>query len=592
MKKLLLILPTLLLILTNQVARAGSATWNLHPSSGDWNTAANWTPNTVPNGSDNTATFGASGITTVSVSSSFEINGAIFNPGASSFTITQGHLTTPLTITISGAGIINNSGATQNFIATASIEPVVGTITFMNAASAGALTNFTAQGAVLSSREGAGILFFGTASAGSASFAINGGSVNGATGAFMALLDDSGAGSGTFTIGGGLFRGAEGGLLEFGQNATGADGTFLASGGTLPSAGGGMIEFLDTSTAGTATFSITGGTASGAGGGLISFSDSASAGDGDFNTGGAMAGSASGGVAEFSGNSAASSAILVTNGGMGAGAVGGLTQFLESSSGGTARVEVFGNGEVDISGHGSPGLSIGSLEGDGLVFLGGNNLTVGSSALSTTFSGIIQDGGLNGGADGSLTKIGIATLTLSGANLYTAGTTVSVGTLVVINTTGSGTGSGAVQLNAGTLGGSGIVSGAVTVGTGSGAGAFLVPAHGTTKQATFTTQSALTLQADATYTYTFKAKGRKARADKVIANGVTINGAIFVFQGTAQGTLKTGLTMTAISNTAATPITGTFANLPDGAILTVNGNNFQASYEGGDGNDLTLTVVP
>jgi hypothetical protein len=26
--------------------------------------------------------------------------------------------------------------------------------------------------------------------------------------------------------------------------------------------------------------------------------------------------------------------------------------------------------------------------------------------------------------------------------------------------------------------------------------------------------------------------------------------------------------------------------------VTVNGNNFQASYTGGDGNDLTLTVVP
>ena len=25
--------------------------------------------------------------------------------------------------------------------------------------------------------------------------------------------------------------------------------------------------------------------------------------------------------------------------------------------------------------------------------------------------------------------------------------------------------------------------------------------------------------------------------------------------------------------------------------MTINGNNFQANYEGGDGNDLTLTVV-
>ena len=43
---------------------------------------------------------------------------------------------------------------------------------------------------------------------------------------------------------------------------------------------------------------------------------------------------------------------------------------------------------------------------------------------------------------------------------------------------------------------------------------------------------------------------------------------------------------------AATPITGTFNNLGEGEIITVNGNNFQASYSGDDGNDLTLTVVP
>jgi hypothetical protein len=42
----------------------------------------------------------------------------------------------------------------------------------------------------------------------------------------------------------------------------------------------------------------------------------------------------------------------------------------------------------------------------------------------------------------------------------------------------------------------------------------------------------------------------------------------------------------------ATPIAGTFHNLADGAIVTVNGNNLRASYTNGDGNDLTLTVVP
>jgi hypothetical protein len=31
---------------------------------------------------------------------------------------------------------------------------------------------------------------------------------------------------------------------------------------------------------------------------------------------------------------------------------------------------------------------------------------------------------------------------------------------------------------------------------------------------------------------------------------------------------------------------------PAAAIVTINGNHFQASYSGDDGNDLTLTVTP
>ena len=105
-------------------------------------------------------------------------------------------------------------------------------------------------------------------------------------------------------------------------------------------------------------------------------------------------------------------------------------------------------------------------------------------------------------------------------------------------------------------------------------------------------QASLILEADASYTYTFKAKGRQAKTDKVIANGVTINGANINLEGITQGTLRTGLVLTLIINTSANPIAGTFSNLADAAIVTVNGNNFQADYEGGDGNDLTLTVVP
>jgi hypothetical protein len=73
---------------------------------------------------------------------------------------------------------------------------------------------------------------------------------------------------------------------------------------------------------------------------------------------------------------------------------------------------------------------------------------------------------------------------------------------------------------------------------------------------------------------------------------VTIRGALFSFLGIGTGTLATGTVFIVINNTSASAITGTFSNLANGSIFTSNGNTFQASYEGGDGNDLTLTVVP
>jgi len=39
-----LLLCGLHLLIPNVLAQAGGATWNLNPTTGDWNTAANWTP--------------------------------------------------------------------------------------------------------------------------------------------------------------------------------------------------------------------------------------------------------------------------------------------------------------------------------------------------------------------------------------------------------------------------------------------------------------------------------------------------------------------------------------------------------------------
>jgi autotransporter-associated beta strand protein len=348
-------------------------------------------------------------------------------------------------------------------------------------------------------------------------------------------------------------------------------------------------------TAGSATFHDLGASVEGGASGHTSFefSDASAENSTIINDGATVNGATGGGTSFTQGKPSAGNATLIANGGSNGGG-GGFFEFHDGSLGGMARLEVFGNGYMDMSGRSASSLSIGSIEGDGQIFLSKTTLKVGTNNLSTTFSGVLHPGSSGGGSGtGELTKVGSGTLTLTGANLYTTGTAVNGGTLVVSNTTGSGTGAGPVNVSAGTLGGSGIIAGAVTIGTGSGAGAFLAPAHGGKKQLTLTIQDSLTFNTDATYTYTFKAKGNKSKIDKVIANGVTINsGASFNLSGTAQGTLTQGRVLTVIKNTAATSIAGTFSNLPQGAIVNVNGNNFQASYQGGDGNDLTLTVVP
>ena len=42
----------------------------------------------------------------------------------------------------------------------------------------------------------------------------------------------------------------------------------------------------------------------------------------------------------------------------------------------------------------------------------------------------------------------------------------------------------------------------------------------------------------------------------------------------------------------AGPQTGTFTGLPEGAIFTADGTEFQITYKGGDGNDVVITAVP
>lgn len=485
-----------LIFLNIQTLYAASATWSQSPVNGDWNEPNNWMPATVPNGPTDVATFGTSNLTNVQILSNIydgEISGITFGIGASAFTLTASTDGFYLLITISGAGIVNNSGVTQHFVADRFQGQTQ--LRFINSSAAGSSTIFTNTGTNFQSYDPfvAAMAFFDTSTAGSGTFTNNPGPFEGAVSGYITFEDNATAGNGTFTNnGGGSY--AQGGSTRFSGNASAGQGSFVNKGATAPGfqlylnsgfmwfmdsataanatvtnngasaslALGGSVVFYHTSTAGSATFvnnpgEVGGasggtigfsagtasngtflnkrGTVSGAYGGVIRFYNEATADHGDFtNQGGSFAnqgggyirftgdataghgtftndgGTVSGGLGgstDFLENSTAGNATLIANGGLNGGQ-GGQFQFAADSTGSTSRVVLLGNGSLTISAHNVPGVTIGSLEGSGNVLLGNNNLTVGSRNTSTSFSGVIQNGG-------SLTKLGTGTLTLSGA---------------------------------------------------------------------------------------------------------------------------------------------------------------------------------
>ena len=193
------------------------------------------------------------------------------------------------------------------------------------------------------------------------------------------------------------------------------------------------------------------------------------------------------------------------------------------------------------------------------------------------------------GVAARLTKTGTGTLTLSHANTYNGGTTIRQGAVVVSSATGSGTGVGKVQVNLGILRGVGKIDGAVTVGNGSSSGATILGGN-STSPGILTINSALTFRSFSSYKCALNRASVKA--SRVNALGIIIDsGATFTFVDVGTGTLPVGTVFTVIKNTSASPIAGTFSNLPNGSIFTSNGNNFKVNYTGGTGNDLTLKVV-
>jgi autotransporter-associated beta strand protein len=459
------------------------------------------------------------------------------------------------TSTAGNASIANNNiGADVTFSDTST----AGSATITNVGALQFFDTATAGTATITNNFGGFLNFNNSSTAGSASITNTG---------VLQFLDSSTAGSATITNN-------NKGDLRFVDTSTAGNASITNNlGGTLSffntsTAGSAAITnnntviFHDTSTAGTAT--ITNNNA-----GFLNFENSSTAGSASITSG-------SGGIVQFFNSSTAGNATITNS--FGAGLVffdtstagtatitnssGGATRFFTSASGGNARFILNGTGLLDISGLTTGGTTAGSIEGAGNVFLGSKNLAVGGNNLSTTFSGVIQDGGGLGGTGGSLTKTGTGTLTLSGLNTYTGATTVDGGTLAV---NGSIASSPLTTVNAGgTLGGNGIV-GNTTINGGA-----LAPGNSI---GTLTVQGSLVFTAASSY----MVEVSPANADRTNVTGTATLGGATVNASFAAGTYVAK--QYTILN-AAGGVSGTFAgpvntNLPAGfqSSLSYDANN-------------------
>jgi fibronectin-binding autotransporter adhesin len=148
---------------------------------------------------------------------------------------------------------------------------------------------------------------------------------------------------------------------------------------------------------------------------------------------------------------------------------GTLNSNSANATGGLAAINVASGATFSIGTSqiiGSLGDYMGPVVNGATVALNGNTLTVGTyTDQSSTYSGKIIDGT----GSGSLYKGGLGTFTLVGSSTYSGTTTVGLGTLLVMNTSGSATGTSSVSVaatNQAFLSGIGTISGPVSVAVG------------------------------------------------------------------------------------------------------------------------------
>ena len=349
---------------TKPAAAGGNATWSAQAASTDWNTAANWSPASVPTG---TATLGATSKASITfIGSSATVQEIVFSAQAPAYTLTftDSDPNTPA-LTISGAGCSNAGTASQQIVVAATaLKFTQAQIKFTGAASAGGPNITYRVGPVNPTAHGGGAIeFCDTSTAGKANFVVLTGSGprqkgkdSGLPGGEVGFSDKSNAGQATFTTYG--TTGTDGdtfGNVVFHISSSAAQATFANMGGTASGGDGGNSQFYDNATADGAVFNNYGGTVAKANGGDVAFDGTANAGKAVVHNYAATASGGYGGVVSFNNNApsipanqgaTAENATIHNYGAKAAAQGGGHTAFSGIFGSGTA-------GKATIINHGS-----------------------------------------------------------------------------------------------------------------------------------------------------------------------------------------------------------------------------------------------
>lgn len=278
----------------------------------------------------------------------------------------------------------------------------------------------------------------------------------------------------------------------------------------------------------------------------------------------------------LSGNNTYSGATSI-----GANAVLNINSSAGNAIGDSSAVNFAGAGSVLVfnTTHESVG-SIASEGTNGAINLGANTLTTGGNDSTTSFGGTII-------GSGGLTKEGSGIMTLTGNHSYTGATNVNEGTLVI---------NGSISTSALTT----VASGATISGDGStgalsvGSGGFINPGN-----------SPGILDVNGNYNqaglYTAEINGLSPGS---LHDQINVTGTVNITGGSLAtiftGSYSLGNMIFILLNDGGDSITGTYAGLPQDAIFSSGGFDWQISYvahsEGGPsfsgGNDIALMVVP